>query len=90
MKIFKRLQVSIDFSTRFLIISLALGALPPPSRTPTNAYFPHFLNFSINFRENFDKILKKISINFLTFSKNYKFFIDFCQKFLKNFEYEKR
>ena len=44
MKIFKNLQVSIDFSIN--------------SEPPTNAYFQNFLNFSVNFRETFDKILK--------------------------------
>ena len=71
MKIFKSLLVSIDFLTKFLIISLA---------TPTNAYFQNFLNFSVNFRENFDDILKnfqKIAKFPLQFSKNYKIFIDF-------------
>ena len=53
---------------------------PKVCRPPTNAYFQNFLNFSLNFRENFDKILKKFQklAKFpLKFSKNYKFFIDF-------------
>ena len=74
MKIFKCLQVSIDFSTKFLIISLALGALPP--EPPPNAYFQNFLNFRVNFHKilkNFQKIAKFPS----KFVISYKFFIDF-------------
>ena len=44
MKIIKKQQVSIDFSTKFLIISLASGGgAPEPLR---NAHFQNFLNFS--------------------------------------------
>ena len=56
MKTFKILQVYIDFPTIFLIFSLASG--DPPPEPATNPYFQNFLNFSLNFRENFDKILK--------------------------------
>ena len=74
MKIFTSLQVSIDFSIKFLIISLASGA------TLCKCTFPKFLNFSINFRENFDKILnnfQKIANFSVKFLKNCKFFIAF-------------
>ena len=57
MKTFKILLVSIDFSTSFLIISLASGALP--QEPPRNAYFQNFLNFPVNFRENFNRLFKK-------------------------------
>ena len=64
MKIFELLQVSIDFSTIFLnnFASFGRGPRPPPTPT-TNVYFQNFLNF----RENFDKIVKlfKKSQNFL-------------------------
>ena len=63
MKIFKIIQLSIDFSTNFFSIFVSF---PEP---PTNPYFQNFLNFSLNFRENFDKILK-IFQNSL---KNYTF-----------------
>ena len=56
MKSFKILQFSIDFSTTFLMFSLASGSSTP--EPPTNQYFQNFLKFSLNFRENFDKILK--------------------------------
>ena len=58
------LQVSIDFLTNFLIFSLASGGSAP--RPPYKSIFPILLNFSLNFRENLDKIFK-----------NYTFFIDF-------------
>ena len=59
MKICKLLQISIDFSTNFLIFSLASGdsALEPSK----NLYFQSFLKFPLNFRENYDKNIKKIS-----------------------------
>ena len=59
MKSFKRLQVSIDFSTRFLIISLASEASHPDPPT----YFPNFLNYSFHFRENLDYFLQMFSID---------------------------
>ena len=87
MKIFKSLQASIDFSTRFLIISLASGG--PPGR-PTNGYFQIFSKFSLNFRENFDKILKDFSkirkISFKIFTiENFSLIF----KILKPFGFEK-
>ena len=85
MKIFKILQVSIDFSTNFLKFLLASAA--PPPEPPTNAYLQNSLNFSINFRENFVKILKKFSTNLeISFKifKNYRIFIDFLN-FFENF-----
>ena len=84
MKCFKILQFSIDFSTTFLIFSLASGSSPQP---PTNPYFQNFLKFPLNFRENFDKILKKfqkIAKFTCKFAKNYKIFIDFLT-FLESF-----
>ena len=79
MKSFKILQFSIDFSTTFLIFSLASGGSAP--RTPSNPYFQNFLKFSLNFRENFDTILKIFQkiINFSLIFKHY----------LKIFEFEK-
>ena len=80
MKIFNILQVSVDLSTKFVIISLASGGSahePPPS-----PYFQNFLNFSLHFHVNFDrifKILQKIAKFPLKFLKNYSFFIDFEQ-----------
>ena len=82
MKSFKILQFSIDFSTNFLIFSLASGGSAP--RTPYKSIFP---KFSINFRENFDQILKnfqKIAKFTCKFSKYYKIFIDFLT-FFENF-----
>ena len=58
MKIFEILQVSTDFWTNFLILSHSSGALPPEPRKST--YFKIFLNFSLNFREKFDQLLKNL------------------------------
>ena len=74
MTIFKSLQGSIDFSTKFLIISLASGGRAQPPEPPTNAYFQNFLNFSLNFRVNFDKMLKN-------FAKNSKISFKIFKKF---------
>ena len=75
MKGFNILQFSIDFSTNFVIFSLASGGSAP--EPPTNPYFQNFLNFSLNFRENFDKIFNK-SQNFLkNFQKIIKFSLIF-------------
>ena len=85
MKSFNILPFSIDFSTSFLTFSLASGG--SPLEPPTNPYFQNFLKFSLNFRENFDKILKnfqKIAKFTCKFSKNYKVFIDFLA-FVENF-----
>ena len=79
MKSFKILPFSIDFSTSFLTFSLASGGSAP--LTPYKSIFP---KFSLNFRENFDKILKnfqKIAKFTCKFSKNYKIFIDFLTFF---------
>ena len=46
MKAFKILPFSNGFLTNFLIYS------------PTNPYFQNFQKFPLNFRENFDKMLK--------------------------------
>ena len=82
MKIFKSLQVSIDFSTRFLIISLASwGSAPEPT---TNIYFKNYLNFVINFREIFE-IIFKIFQKTLNFLENFQKIINFSLIF-KNFE----
>ena len=53
MKIFNTLQFCIYLSTKILIILLASGRRVP--RTPTKAYFRNFQNF----RESFDKLLKR-------------------------------
>ena len=70
MNIFKSLQVSIDFSTKFFNNFASFrGSAPEP---PTNAYFQNFLNFSLSFRVNFDKILKTFKnckISFKIFNK---------------------
>ena len=66
MKSFKNLQFSIDFSTTFLIFSLASGGSAPLN--PYKSIFPKFLKFSLKFRENFDKILK-------IFTKNRKIYM---------------
>ena len=66
MKNFKSLQVSIDFSTVLNNFANPLKCI--------------FIKFSLNFRENFDKILKnfqKIAKFTCKFSKNYKILIDF-------------
>ena len=78
MKRVKILQFSIDFSTNFVIFSLASGGL-----SPRNALQIHI---SIDFRANFDKILNnnKIAKFPYTFSKNYSMFIDFLT-FFENF-----
>ena len=71
MKTFKSLLVSIDFSTKFSIISLAsVVSAPEP---PTNDKFQKFLHFPLKFRVNFDKILK-------TFQKVAKFPLKFSNK----------
>ena len=64
MKFFKKIMVSIDFSTQISINSLALGS---PPRTPYKRIFRNFLNYCPNFRQKCDKILKhlKKSRNFL-------------------------
>ena len=54
MHISKKWEVSIDFSSKFLINSLASGG--PPLEPPTNADFQIFLNYYPNFREKFEKI----------------------------------
>ena len=82
MKNFKMLQVYIDFSTNFLIFSQDSG-VPPPN--PYKCKFQNFLNFPINFSENFDKFLKNFQ-KLAKFSKNYNFFIDFLN-FFKNFRF---
>ena len=84
-KVLKFCRFPLIFRLIFLIFSLASGA--PPPETPTNPYFQNFLNFSLNFRENFDKILtnfQKIAKFTCKFSKNYKIFIDFLT-FFENF-----
>ena len=90
MKIFKILQVSVNISTNFLIISLASGGSAP--EPPIDAYFQNFLYFSLNFRENYDKILKSfqksVKICFKIFKK-LKNFIAFLN-LLNPFEYKKR
>ena len=72
MKLFKNLQVSINFAVNFLIISLVSGLRPLPNHL--QLLFPKFSKFSLNFRENFEKVLKffrKIAKFPLNFSKNY-------------------
>ena len=60
MKIFNILHVSIDFSTNFLIfVGLYLYGFGGRFEPPTNLYFQRSLNFSLNFNENLDKILKR-------------------------------
>ena len=78
MKIFKILEVSIDFSTNFLIFSLASGGSAPPPEPSTNPYFQNFcenfdklLNISQNFLKNFHKNIK-FSLIFLTFFENFR------------------
>ena len=73
MKSFKILQFSIDFSPTFLYFRLLRGA--PPHEPPTNPYFQNFLKFPLNFRENFDKILKN-------FKKSQNLHVNF-QKIIK-------
>ena len=90
MIIFKSLPVSIDFSTKLLIISQASGGLA--HQTSYKCLFPKFSNFSLNFRENFDRTLKnfqKIAKFPWKFSKNCKIFIDFLN-FLKPLSLKKR
>ena len=79
MKNIKKLHVSIDFSTKMLIISLASGGGGIRPRTPYKCILPKFSKFFPKFRENFVKILKNFKIsNFpAKFSKDYKCFIDF-------------
>ena len=85
MKIIKKLQVSIDFSTKILINSLASGV--PPTERFTNAYFKKILIFCPNFREKFYKILKNClknrKISFKIFKKLNIFiaFLTFSEKF---------
>ena len=66
MIIFKSLQVSINFSTKFQIISLASGGLGS-SPNPLLMHISKFYKFSVNLRVSFDKIFKnfKKSQNFL-------------------------
>ena len=54
MEIFNKLEASIDFSSKFLINSLASGG--GTLRIPTNAYVRILLNLCPNFSEKFDKI----------------------------------
>ena len=68
---------SIDFSTIFNIFA-RFGVGAPPPEHPTNPYFQNCLNFSLHFRENFDKILKKSQ----NFQKNFQKIIKFSS--LKN------
>ena len=68
MKIFKSLQFFIYFSTVFNnFATFGWGGAGYRPQPPTNTYFPNFLNFSLNSRENFDKLLKNFqkSQNFL-------------------------
>ena len=64
-KFTKCCRFPLIFRLIFLIFSLVSGYSAP--EPPTNQYFQNFLNFSLNFRENFDKILKffQKSQNFL-------------------------
>ena len=58
MKIFTSLKVSIDFPTKFLIVSAASGLFV------ANHYkciFPKFSKIFLGFLENFDNILQTIS-----------------------------
>ena len=52
MKSFEILQFSIDFSTTFLIFSLASGG--SATEPPTSPYYENFLKFSLNFRKKFE------------------------------------
>ena len=70
MKIFKSLQVSIAFSTVFNNFASFGGSA---SWTPYKCIFPKFSKFFLNFRVNFDKILKK-------FSKTRKIFLKIFKK----------
>ena len=77
MKLFKILQASIDFATNFLIFSQGWGGGGRRRRNPYKSTFQIFLNFALNFREDFEKILKFFSKNLEISLKIYKFFIDF-------------
>ena len=58
MKIFKKYEVSINFWTKFLIKSLASGALlPEPLQMHSSKFMP---KFSRKIREILGKILKKL------------------------------
>ena len=72
MKIFEILLVSIGFWTNFFNIFASF--------TPDKSIFRKFSKFSLHFCENLDKIFKNRKMS-LKFSKNYKFFIDFCKHF---------
>ena len=76
MKILKKMDLSIDFLSRFLKLSLGSEALPP---NPIQMHFSFFKLF-LNCRVNFDEILKICSktgkISFKIYKK-YKFFMVF-------------
>ena len=55
MKFFKKLLVSIGFSSTIFEDSQASGGSAP--KPPTNPYDNIFLNYRHNFREKFDKII---------------------------------
>ena len=83
MKFFKKLLVSIGFSSTIFANSLASGRGSAPE-PPSNAYDNIFLNYWHNLRETFDKIIFKILKHFekiskfpVKFSKNCYFFFDF-------------
>ena len=91
MKIFEILLVSIDLWTNFFIFSLASGA--QPSEQPTSPYFEKPLNFSLNFRKKFDKIIKPFSKNRKYFLRKFQkcyIFIDYFNIFWKSSSLKKR
>ena len=86
-KIFKKLLVSIDFSTKILINSLSSGVAVP--ETLYKCIFLIFRKFFPNFRGKIDKNLENLVKNCkfsIKFIKNSKFFIDF----INNLEHLRR
>ena len=84
MKFFKKLPVSIRFSSTIFENSLASGGGAPPPEPPTNAYVHIFLNYWHNFRENSIKFFKNFEkmANFpLELSKKFSFPLIFLLRF---------
>ena len=80
---------SLYFISWAICMKCPLHLCPEP---PTSPYFEGFLNFSLNFRKTFDKILKNLQKNRKISLENFKkikIFYWLFKHFLNIFEFEK-